>query len=56
MTPEEFTERMLAISKTMGLDLEGTHIEMDDLMCEALNCLGYGDGVEIFKETEKWYA
>ena len=60
MTPEEFEERMKQISATdsgyPGCDMEDRHREMDNLMCELLGSLGYGAGVEIFQETDKWYA
>lgn len=28
----------------------------DKLMCDVLTQLGYGEGVEIFKNAPKWYA
>lgn len=37
-------------------DPEYVHGEMDDLLCEVLESLGYGEGVEIFRNTYKWYA
>lgn len=45
MDPHEFYERE-----------EVCHCEMDDLMCQVLTELGYGDGVKVFDETPKWYA
>lgn len=54
MTPEEFATKMRELSDSG--DLEGAHVEMDDLMCEILKSLGYGEGVEIFENTDKWYA
>ncbi len=60
MTPEEFEERMKQLSAIdsgyPGCDMEDRHREMDNLMCELLGSLGYGAGVEIFQETDKWYA
>ncbi|MEE9366059.1 MAG: hypothetical protein V3W44_05160 [Dehalococcoidales bacterium] len=32
-----------------------SHIAADELMCKVLEDLGYGKGVEIFKETIRWY-
>lgn len=54
MTPEEFKKEMLEISK-IG-DEEAQHEIADDLMCEILKELRYEEGVEIFKEMDKWYA
>lgn len=58
MSPEEFKKRMnnLAESHQKRLGLEGTHIFMDELMCEVLRELGYSEGVDIFMNTEKRYA
>lgn len=56
MNPEEFYEKMLQLKNDFGGDEEAVHIYMDNLMCELLSMLGYGDGVEIFNKTDKWYA
>jgi hypothetical protein len=60
ITPEEFKERMKAIANTdtgyHGCDIEDNHISGDCLMEETLIELGYGDGVEIFRNMPKWYA
>ena len=55
-TPEEFTKRMQEIHNRYSDDEEVVHSEMDDLMCELLRELGYGEGVDIFDNTHKWYA
>jgi hypothetical protein len=57
MSPEEFKKRMnnLVESHQKRLGLKGIHIFMDELMCEVLRELGYGEGVDIFMNTEKWY-
>lgn len=54
MTKEEFKNKMQAIADKR--DTEGGHIEADDLMCELLKGLGYGEGVEIFEGMDRWYA
>ena len=54
MTREEFKNKMQAIADKR--DAEGGHIEADDLMCELLKELGYGEGVEIFEGMYRWYA
>ena len=58
ITPEEFSKRMRDIQYTYKerYDIEERHVAMDDLMCELLRELGYGKGIDIFKDTDKWYA
>lgn len=56
MTPEEFADKMEAIRDDPNGDTESDHAKADDLMCELLRSLGYGDGVKIFEAMEKWYA
>lgn len=46
MTPEEFKKRMIEISTET--DTETRHVVADELMCEVLESLGYGEGVEVF--------
>lgn len=38
------------------IGVKDTHISMDYLMCTVLRELGYDEGVDIFMNTEKWYA
>lgn len=54
MTPEEFKEKMQRIAS--GNDIEVRHANADDLLCDALEHLGYKDGVDIFRKFSKWYA
>lgn len=54
MTPQEFKERMAEICAAG--DEEVRHAQADDLLCELLDQLGYGEGVKIFRHTSKWYA
>ena len=54
MTPEVFREQMAVINQKY--DIEQGHSEADKLMCAVLESLGYGDGIEIFRKMEKWYA
>ena len=67
MSPEEFKNKMAEIEgeKTIvnprmngrrEIDYEYRHMKADNLMCDALRDLGYGDGVEIFEGMYKWYA
>ena len=53
MTPDEFLERMKAIESESP---EYFHVNADELMCDLLRSLGYGDAVDIFEEHERWYA
>ena len=61
MTPTEFLEALKEIDKMAKRprgydDLEQFHSDADDLMCEILRNLGYGDGVDFFENHERWYA
>lgn len=56
MTPEEFLIELQKAWLRYGNDLEGAHIEMDGLMCNLLDSLGYTEGVEFFNNCNKWYA
>lgn len=56
MTPEEFYQKMLTIAHDPAGDTQADHGNADKLMCEVLTELGYGEGVEVFKEMGKWYA
>ena len=54
MTPEEFKEKMLALSEDD--DVEKRHYDADRLMCDLLTELGYGEGIKIFDEMPMWWA
>ena len=56
ISKEAFLVRMKNIFYSSGKDVEECHAAMDDLMCEVLRSLGYGDGVDVFEAAEKWYA
>lgn len=59
MTPEEFKEKILAIKEEYydGIDDEEVwHRRADKIMCELLRNLGYGEGIDIFNQTPKWYS
>jgi hypothetical protein len=53
-TPDQFASLMRKIEGDG--DIEGGHIEADELMCELLDSLGYHEGVAIFQSMSKWYA
>ena len=60
MTPEEFARRMREVvngeTEYDKGDNEIIHEVLDDIMCECLRSIGYGEGVDIFDNYEKWYA
>lgn len=66
MTPEEFKDEMIRFRDEvyelriddhgMHIDKEIRHFNMDMLMVKTLRDLGYGEGVDIFVKTDKWYA
>jgi len=47
-------EQMRALEDSR--DLEGSHIEADDILCDLLDQLGFNEVVEAFKKLPKWYA
>ena len=55
-TPEQFKEEMQKIRNDFRGDREEIHIRMDNALCRVLVELGYGKGVKIFNDQDKWYA
>jgi hypothetical protein len=55
MSPDEFKSRMRWIYR-VPVDVESAHVAADNLLCELLRSLGYGDGVTVFEESPKWYS
>lgn len=61
ITPEQFAKKMEEIKDAYidkdedWNDVEDVHFDMDVLMMEVLESLGYVEGVAIFENTEKWY-
>lgn len=47
-------EGLRAISE--GDDIEGGHMEADDILCDLLESVGFEDVVAEFRKVEKWYA
>lgn len=56
MTPEEFAEKIKAAINKYGNDAESMHEVTDEIMEEALMSLGYEEGVELIRNTMRWYA
>lgn len=58
-TPEEFAKEMQNIRQRVYIendDQEESHYQMDMLMVDLLDSLGYGEGVQVFLDTPRWYA
>lgn len=53
LTPEQLLKAMKAINKG---DREAAHIDADDLLCETLKALGYGQALKVYDDMDKWYA
>lgn len=63
MTPEEFAKAMKKASDNLNdptghpyYDEEYAHSKMDGIMADLLRQLGYGEGIDIFENTNKWYS
>lgn len=59
MTPEEFKQAMADARRKFDedkYDEEDVHIKMDNIMCDLLVSLGYGEGIDIFDNTPMWYS
>lgn len=56
----EWLMRERAIAKLQSLqggnDPEIQHYEADEVLCELLEVLGYGDVVAEWEKVDKWYA
>lgn len=37
-------------------DVEGAHANADDILCDTLRELGFGELVDVYEKVEKWYA
>jgi hypothetical protein len=56
MNAAEFAMRMRECADICKADPEAGHSDADQLMCETLRALGYGEGVAIFETMETWCA
>jgi hypothetical protein len=54
LTKEEFLSQMKELAQND--DIEIRHVEMDGLMMRQLASLGYDEAINVFIETEMWYA
>ena len=56
MLPNEFKSRMQRLSEDYADDPEILHREADNLICQLLSDLGYGEGIDIYNKMDIWYA
>lgn len=56
MSPEEFYECMVRITEANQDDHEVAHVQMDGLMAQLLEHLGYSNGIQVFRGFQKWYS
>lgn len=56
MTPRQFAAEIRNINEKYVGDIEIVHYRCDDLMCDLLKSLGYGAGVQAFKDLYKQYS
>lgn len=52
---DEFNKKIKYIAENQWRTVDA-HMEMDAVMCNTLEKLGFGDGIKIFEDTEKWYG
>ena len=57
-SPENFTHKVKKILEKYekSNDIEFRHMELDKLMWDYLTKVGCGEGVELIRNTPKWYA
>jgi len=53
LTPDKFLQKMMDCDNG---ESEQDHEDADDLMCELLCSLGYGEGIEVFERMNKYYS
>lgn len=62
MSPEEFKVRMeqiVAHDWASGSEYQSpdvVHSNADDLLCELLRSLGYGDGIAVYESLARYFA
>lgn len=49
-----FANEMRRIDRNNNTEM--AHILADELMCKLLREFGYGEGVDIFEQMDKWYS
>ena len=56
MTRTEAIEQLRELARLSKGDAEGPHADADEVLCDLLKALGYGDVVAEYEKVEKWYA
>lgn len=56
MTPEEFESAMREIKEEHGDDPEVSHMLMDAVMVKLIESIGYNNGLDIYRNSDKFYA
>ena len=56
MSSEDFESEMIKLRIRYRYDPEAFHTHADELMCNLLRTYGFGAGVDIFENTDKWYS
>lgn len=54
MTPDEFRDKLTEMAQ--DIHKCDRHVDADNLMCQILRSLGYGEGIDIFEKMDKWYS
>lgn len=53
---KDFNDKMKLIEFEERDNTEARHERMDILMCNVFDSLGFYEGIDIFRNTHKWYA
>lgn len=56
MSPAEAAAAMRVLLENNDDDPESTHSDADELLCEVLTNLGYGETVDAFLAMKRWYS
>jgi hypothetical protein len=51
-----FANEMRRIQRAFEDTPDQCHALMDECMCHLLRELGYGEGIDIYEDTERWYS
>lgn len=54
MTREEALAKLKPLQEMHSF--EEAHVDADEILCELLQSLGYGDVVDEYEKVGKWYA
>lgn len=55
ISPGDFAEMMRFIIASSD-DAEESHMRADSALCTLLRDLGYGEAVDVFENSKRWYA